>query len=262
MSLGGHLREFRNRAIVSALAIVLCSIVGWVYYDALFTYLNQPMIDYARNHGIDVNDVRVNFNGIANALTMKFKVALWVGFILAAPVWLWEIWAFLVPGLTPKEKKIARTFTLSAIVLFAAGVYMGTLVFPSTIDIFLGATPHGAVNLPQAGEYFSFVSRLIVSFGLAFLLPVALLSLNAMRILPAHVMIKGWRIAIILILTFTAAMTPTPDALTMFAMAAPLLVLYYGSVGVAYLMDKRRARKDVTERPDWMKVDDNAASPL
>ena len=262
MSLGGHLREFRNRAIISALAILVCSVIGWIYYDPLFSYLNRPLVDYAVARGINPQDVRVNFNGITNALTLKFKVSLWAGFILAAPVWLWEIWAFLVPGLTKKEKRLARIFIGAAIPLFAGGVWMGTLLFPSTIEMLIGQTPSGAVNFPNAPDYFSFVSRLILACGLSFLLPVFLMGLNTARILPGRVMLKGWRVAIIAIVTFSALMTPTGDAWTMFVMSAPLLVLFYGSVALAFIMDKIRARKDIHERPAWMDTADDKASAL
>ena len=262
MSIGGHLREFRNRTVIAAVAILLCSIVGWILYDPIFSYLNQPLIDYAKSKHIDPKDVRVNFNGIANAFTMKFKVALWVGFILATPVWLWEIWAFLVPGLTKREKRVARAFIGSAIPLFAAGVYLGTLVYGNTIRLLIGETPNGAVNLPTASEYFSFVSRFILSFGLAFLLPIFLMALNMVKILPGRVMLKGWRIAVIVILTFAAAMTPTADVITMFAMFAPLAILYFGTVAFAMFMDRMRERREEKNRPEWMDVSDDQASPL
>lgn len=262
MSIGGHLREFRNRAIIAGVAILICSVIGWFLYDPVFQYLNRPLVDYARSKGINPEDVRVNFNGVTNAFTLKFKVSLWIGFILAVPVWLWEIWAFLVPGLTKKEKRMAILFVGSAIPLFVAGVFMGTLVFPSTIELLIGATPNGAVNFPTAMEYFSFVSRFILSFGLAFLLPIFLMGLNTARLLPARRMLQGWRIAIIAIATFSALMTPTGDVWTMFVMSAPLLVLFYGSVALAAVMDKLRGRKDEQTRPDWMNTADDKASAL
>lgn len=233
-----------------------------MHYEELFRYLNQPLIDYARQRHIDPQDVRVNFNGVTNAFTLKFKVSMWTGFILAAPVWLWEIWAFLMPGLTKKERRLAVLFIGSAIPLFAAGVFFGTMVFPSTIGLLIGATPGEAVNFPTAMEYFTFVTRFILAFGLSFLLPVFLMAFNTAGVLPARVMLKGWRIAVIAIVTFSALMTPTGDAWTMFVMSLPLLILFYGSVGLAFIMDKIRGRNEAKNRPQWMDVDDSVASPL
>lgn len=260
MSLGGHLREFRNRAVVAGLAILIGTIVGWFLYQPVYDFLIAPIThikDTRPNAQIDVN-----FNGIAAPFTMKLKVSFWIGFILASPVWLWEIWAFLAPGLTRKEKRLGRLFIGSAVPLFALGIYLGTLCFSSAVEVLLGATPDHAANLPTASEYFSFVSRFILSFGLAFLLPVFLMAFNTMRILPGRLMLKGWRVAVMAIATFAALMTPSPDVWSMFVMCVPLLVLYFGTVALAIFMDRRRGAKEQQERPDWMDAPDDVATPL
>lgn len=260
MSLGGHLREFRNRAIISALAILVGCVVGWLYYQNVYDFLSAPIREIAKSHPHD--NISVAFNGVTAPFNLKLKVSMWVGFILAAPVWLWQIWAFLLPGLTPKEKRIGGGFLVTALILFAAGVYMGSLTFKNAVELLLGATPDHASNLPDAGTYFSFVTRFILAFGLSFMLPILLLALNMVGVLPGRVMIKGWRIAVIAIATFSAIMTPTPDAWTMFLMSAPLLVLFYGSAGIAILLDKRRAKRTDKELASWRTVPDDQASAL
>ncbi len=122
----------------------------------------------------------------------------------------------------------------------------------------MASPPQGAANLPDAALYLTFVTRFILAFGLAFLLPVFLVGLNVAHILPARIMLKGWRIAVILIFVFSAMMTPTPDAWTMLALALPMIGLFYAAVGVSMLLDKRRARRE----PEWAKVPDDEASPL
>jgi sec-independent protein translocase protein TatC len=112
--------------------------------------------------------------------------------------------------------------------------------------------------LPDAALYLTFVTRFILAFGLAFLLPVFLVGLNAAHVLPARIMLKGWRIAVILIFVFAAMMTPTPDAWTMLALAFPMVALFYAAVGIATLLDRRRTRRE----PEWTKVADDEASPL
>lgn len=262
MSIGGHLREFRNRVLIAAAAILVGTVIGWQLWDPVYHELQQPLIDFARERKMPTDRVNVNFNGVTNPFTMKFKVAAWIGFILAAPVWLWQIWAFLVPGLTKKEKRLGRAFIGAAIPLFLGGVYMGYRCYGMTISVLMDATPDGAVNFPTASEYFSFVSRFILAFGLSFLMPVFLMALNTARILPARVMIKGWRFAIIAIVLFSALMTPTGDVWTMFIMSAPLIVLYYLTVALAALLDKLRARRDGAQRPAWMDTADTQASAL
>ena len=117
MSLGGHLREFRNRAIISAIAILVGCVVGWIVYQDVYDFLKQPITDIAAVHpGANID---VNFNGVTAPFNLKLKVSMWIGFIVASPVWLWQIWAFLVPGLTKKEKRLGRTFIGAALILFA-----------------------------------------------------------------------------------------------------------------------------------------------
>src|SRR6478736_2486203 len=214
MSLADHLRELRRRLVIAGIAIALASVIGWLRYDWLLTQLTAPL-DVVRHqrHG---SLVGINFGGVTSAFSIKLKVALFVGVIIASPVWLYELWAFIVPGLTRRERRTAAAFIAAAVPLF------------------------------------------LLAFGLAFLLPVLLVALNAANVLPARVMLKGWRPAVMLIFVFAAMMTPTPDAWTMIALAMPMVGLYFAAVGIAALLDRRRARR----QPDWLQVSDDEASSL
>ncbi len=255
MSLGDHLRELRRRSVISATAIAVGSIIGWVGYDWLFNQIMAPLRKMAaERHGL----VNINFGGITQPFTVQLQVALFVGVIVASPVWLYQIWGFIVPGLTKREKRTTMLFVAAAVPLFLAGCYLATRVVPKAVEVLLGFTPQGAVNLPDAALYLTFVTRFILAFGLAFLLPVFMVGLNVAHVLPARIMLKGWRVAVLLIFVFSAMMTPTPDAWTMLALAFPMVLLFFAAVGVATLLDRRRARRD----PDWAKVSDDEASPL
>lgn len=255
MSLGDHLREFRRRFVIAALAIAAGSVVGWVEYDWLFNQIMEPLRKLAaERHGL----VNINFGGITQPFTVQLQVALFVGFILASPVWLYQVWGFIVPGLTKREKRTTMMFVGAAAPEEEWGCFLASKVVPKAIEVLLGFTPQGAANLPDAALYLTFVTRFILAFGLAFLLPVFLVGLNVAHILPARVMLKGWRIAVILIFVFSAMMTPTPDAWTMLALAAPMITLFYAAVGVSALLDRRRTRHE----PEWLKVSDDEASPL
>lgn len=255
MSLGDHLRELRRRFVIAAGAIVVGSVLGWILYAPLFNRIMAPLRKLAaERHGL----VNINFGGITQPFTVQLQVALFVGVIVASPVWLFQVWAFIVPGLNKREKRTSMAFIGAAVPLFLGGCLLATQIVPKAIEILLGFTPEGAANLPDAALYLTFVTRFILAFGLAFLLPVFLVGLNVAHVLPAHVMLKGWRIAIILIFLFSAMMTPTPDAWTMLALAAPMTALFYAAVLVATLLDRKRKRRE----PDWANLADEEASPL
>lgn len=256
MSLGDHLRELRNRLIIAATGIVLGGVVGWLVYDPLVRRLTEPLARVRHERGDAL--VNLNFGGITQPLSIQLKVALFVGIILSSPIWLYEIWAFIVPGLTRREKRTAMAFVAAAVPLFLGGCYLATWVLPRAVEVLYSFTPANAANLSDASMYLAFVTRFILAFGAAFLLPVFLVMLNVAHVLPARVMLKGWRPAVMIIFVFAAMMTPTPDAWTMLALAAPMVALYYCAVGVAFLIDRSRARSE----PDWLDVDDDEASKL
>ena len=255
MSLGDHLRELRRRFLVAAGAIAVGSVLGWVEYDRLFDAIMAPLRKIAEErHGL----VNINFGGITQPFTVQLQVALFVGVIVASPVWLYQVWGFIVPGLTKREKRTTMAFIGAAVPLFLGGCFFATQAVPRAIEVLLGFTPQGAANLPDAALYLTFVMRFILAFGLAFLLPVFLVGLNVAHVLPARIMLKGWRIAVILIFVFAAMMTPTPDAWTMLVLALPMVGFFYAAVGISTLLDRRRARRE----PDWANIADDEASPL
>jgi len=255
MSLADHLRELRRRFLVAAAAIVVGSVVGWVEYEWLFNQIMAPLRKMAAERDGLVN---INFGGITQPFTVQLQVAIFIGVIAASPVWLFQVWGFIVPGLTKREKRTAMAFVAAAAPLFVGGCFLATRVVPKAVEVLLGFTPQGAANLPDAALYLTFVTRFILAFGLAFLLPVFLVGLNVAHVLSARVMLKGWRIAVILIFVFSAMMTPTPDAWTMLALAVPMVALFFAAVGVSTLLDRRRSRRE----PEWAKVADDEASPL
>ena len=255
MSLGDHLRELRRRLVVAAVAIAVGSILGWVEYDRLFDAIMAPLRKIAaERHGL----VNINFGGITQPFTVQLQVAIFIGVIVASPVWLFQVWGFIVPGLTKREKRTTIAFIGAAVPLFLLGCFFATVTVPRAVEVLLGFTPKGAANLPDAALYLTFVTRFILAFGLAFLLPVFLVGLNVAHVLPAHVMLKGWRIAVMLIFVFAAMMTPTPDAWTMLVLALPMIGLFYAAVGVSTLLDRRRTSRE----PEWAQVADDEASPL
>lgn len=259
MSLADHLRELRTRTVVSLLAIVAGSVVGAMRYKPLYDEITKPVRELAATKTSSAI-ASVNFSGLTDSFSVFVAVSLFVGVVLASPVWLYEIWAFILPGLTRREKRISLAFSAAAVPLFVAGCYLAYLVLPRAVDTLLSFTPDSASNLLASDGYLSFVLKFILAFGLAFLLPVFLVGLNAVGVLPARIMLKGWRVAVFLCFLFTAVMTPTPDPWTMILMAVPIIALFFLAVGVATLVDRRRARR-AADTP-WAGLADDEASAL
>lgn len=257
MSLGEHLRELRRRLVISALALLLGAVLGWYLYDPVYEHLTEPLLNIARQRG-DENTIALNFAGLTAAFSQRISIAIFVGVIVSSPVWLYELWAFIVPGLTRKEKRVSLAFIGAIVPLFLAGCYFAYQTLPKAVQLLISFTPEGAVNYPEAALYFSFVTRFILVFGVAFLLPVFLVALNVAHVLPAATMRRTWRPALLVIFVFAAVATPTPDPFTMFLLAVPLCVLYAAALGVATLIDRRRGR----QKPEWSDVPDDEASTL
>ena len=240
-----HLRELRKRVFKSALGVLLLAIVGWVFYNQIILKLAQPICGM---NG-ELNDLKectsLYISGVLGPLNLQIKVALLVGVILAAPIWLYQIWAFVLPGLKKREKTLAFAFFVGAIPFFAAGVTLGYYILPVAIKVLLGFTPDNLNNLIRFDDYLDFVLRVILLFGIAFELPVFLLALNAAGALTGRAILKPWRVAVFLIFLFVAAFTPTGDPLTMLALALPLCALYFAAGGISLLIDKRRERKSL-----------------
>jgi sec-independent protein translocase protein TatC len=258
MSLGDHLRELRRRVVISLIAIIIGAAIGWWQYDWIFEKLVAPIKDVAAERGAQI--ATVNFTGMTDAFSILITVGLFVGVVIASPVWLFQIWGFIVPGLTSKERRTAVFFIGAAVPLFLAGCALGYLTLPKAAHALLSFTPEDATNILPADTYLNFVLKFIMAFGLAFLLPVFLVGLNAAGVLPSRVMLKGWRPAVFLIFLFAAMMTPSPDPWSMIFLAVPMVALFFAAVGIGALLDRRRAKRDVSVA--WRNLPDDQASPI
>jgi sec-independent protein translocase protein TatC len=162
---------------------------------------------------------------------------------LLAPIWLYQIWAFITPALHKRERRIAIFFVATASPLFLAGSWCAYLLLPHAVHVLLGFTPQDLGNLIRFDDYLDFVLRLILLFGIAFVLPVFLLLLNLIGLISGSTILKPWRFAVFIIFVFTAAFTPTPDPITMTILAVPICILYFASGLIALLVDRRRRKR-------------------
>ncbi len=244
MPLLDHLRELRKRVIRSAFFIVIFAVVGWIYYNSIITTLAAPVCDLkAAQESGSANCGALYISGVLGPLNLQLKVSFLTGIILSAPFWLYQIWAFIAPALHRKEKKNSILFIIAATPFFAIGAALAFIVLPLAIEVLFGFTPESLNNLIKFDDYLDFVLRLILIFGIAFELPVFLVSLNLVGVLSGKSILKPWRFAIFAITFFVAAFSPTADPLSMAALALPLIAFYFGAGGIGLLVDKRRDRR-------------------
>lgn len=240
MSLGQHLLELRKRLFLGAAGLVVGAVVGWILSEQIWAALREPIYAIIEAQG---RDAQLNYPDITSAFDVKLKISFYVGLIISSPVWLYQIFAFLVPGLTRKEKQYTFGFLFTAIPLFLAGCAAGWFVLPNIVGLMTSFAPKEDAALIVAQSYLDFVLKLMIAIGIAFVLPVFIVLLNLAGVISAESIIKSWRIAILVITLFTAIATPAADIISMFLLAIPMVVLYFGAYGLAWLHDRRVAKR-------------------
>ena len=240
MPLGAHLRELRKRIVRVALGLVVGAVAGWLLYEPVFELLIAPLRHVAARRD---EIVAINFSGLAASLDMQIQVSLFLAVLLTCPWWIYQVWAFVTPGLTRHERRYVVGFLGSAVPLFLVGAAVAWWMLPHAVAILTSFTPAGAQNLIDAPTYLSFVMRLVLAFGIAFLLPVIMVALDLVGVVRAHTWLRAWRWAVVVIFTFAAVATPTPDAVTMLFVAVPMCLLYFGAIWVCVVHDRRVERR-------------------
>lgn len=258
MALKDHLRELRNRLIIAGIGLTLGAIAGFIVYQPFFSALIDPVHRLSSEGRI----VTVSFNAVGQPFDIMLQVALFVGLVVSSPIWLYQVWAFVVPGLKKKEKRYALGFIAAAVPLFVLGVGLGWLVLPEAIQFFVGLSPEGTANVISADIYIPFVLRLFLAFGAALVLPVVLVGLNMIGVLPGQQIIKHWRITVFLIALIAALAAPGSDAITMFYLALPLVLLFGVAIVICLLNDKRRAKRAAKAEQDNEDYLDAGPKPL
>jgi sec-independent protein translocase protein TatC len=181
--------------------------------------------------------------GITSPFTLALKVSGVAGAVLTSPIWLYQLWAFIVPGLLAKEKKWSLIFIGTATPLFLAGVVVGYIVVPKGITVLLGFTKSGVANLQSFPDFLSFLLRIMIVFGIAFLIPLIVLMLNIVGVVKAKQLTKYRSYVIFGCFVFGAVATPSTDPFSMLALALPMAVLFVATEVIARVLDRRRARR-------------------
>ena len=264
MPLVEHLRELRNRLGKAILAIVIGAVVGAMFYQDIINVLTEPVREEVgcttpftelakQSKGACGN---ITMSGLMGPFTLMIKVSLTAGVVFASPVWLYQLWAFIAPGLHRHEKRYSMAFVAAGFPLFMAGAWFSYHVLPAAAEVLLDFTPDQTVNLLPLDDLLDLVTRMVIVFGLSFELPLLLVMLNMTGVVGGRRMLGWWRGMIMGVTVFAAFATPTVDPVSMLSLAAPIILLYFLAVGFSLLNDRRRARREA-EGPD-----DDEASEL
>ena len=259
MPLTEHLRELRNRLFKSGIAIVAGMVIGWIYYAEIFAWISRPFTDVIAQAQADGKDVTLALTGVADPFVLQIQVSAVAGLVLSAPVWLYQLWRFVTPGLHRNERRWAIGFVVIATPLFAAGITLAYVVMPLGLEILLGFTPENVENIVSVDKYLSFFLRTVLVFGVGFLTPLFIVLLNFAGILSGKRLVSWWRWIIFIVFLFSAVATPTGDPINLALLAGPILILVLIAVGISLLNDRRRARK---RGIDFDAYGDDELSPL
>ena len=243
MSLGQHLVELRKRLMIAAIALVVGMVVAFFITDFVIWLIPEPIRYIAVERGDEI-DVAVMFSTVTSAFDLRIRMAFAIGLVLSAPVWLWQIWAFVMPGLTRTEIRYTIWFVAAAIPLFFAGCWTGLLVMPHIVEIMATFVPEGGSSFYDAKYYYDFVMKLIIVVGVSFVLPVFLVALNIAGVISGRDILKGWRVAVLVATIFAAVATPGADVVSMILLAGILVVLFFAAAAVSLVFDRRRRKRE------------------
>lgn len=241
MALTDHFRELRARLIRCALALTVAFAVALFFYGDLLALVLAPYNQAREMLGADVQ-TKAYIKGATGPLMLPLKLCGVAAIVVASPYWLYQLWAFVVPGLHDNEKKWSRVFAGIAGPLFVAGVATGYYVLPRGLEVLIGFTPASLENLVEFGEYFSFLTRMLLVFGIAYEIPLFVIMLNLAGVVSGKALGRYRPWIIIGTFVFAAVATPSTDPFTMMMLAAPMLVLFLIAEGIARFVDKARGR--------------------
>jgi sec-independent protein translocase protein TatC len=256
MTLIEHLRELRSRLFKACVAIGIATVGGYFVAARVQSFLIAPYCSFMAEHSPAGTRCQMVTVGVLDQFMLQLKIALYLGLVVAAPFWLYQLWAFIAPGLHRRERRYTYAFAFVATPLFAAGFALGFILVSRSMRYFLGINPDLSVSVTLDG-YFDFVTGVMLLFGVGFEFPLIVAMLNFAGLVSAQRLLGWWRVAIFLMFLFAAVVTPTPDPFNMTILALCMAILYFAAVGVAFLNDRRRRRRN-----PYSELADDDVSPL
>jgi len=264
MTLVGHLTELRNRIAKALLALLIATAVAfWWYEHGLGDFIRAPYCGLPENlryGGDDSGGCGLLITDVFGGVFIRLKVAFLAGAVLSAPFWLYQLWAFITPGLKRNEKRYGIGFVAVSSLLFALGAFLAYISLAAGLELLLGLAGDGVVIALTAQDYIGFVLSLLVAFGVSFEVPLIAIALNLVGALSYQVLRRSRRWIFFLTIVFAAFVTPTQDPFTMLLMAGPMIVLFELAIQLARFVDKRRAKRAALEH--FHDIGDDEASPL
>jgi sec-independent protein translocase protein TatC len=247
MSLLEHLRELRNRVIKIAVAITVGSIIGWFVYPRVWNFVSGPYCKLPQPKALGAlvlhQNCQLYVTGLFDSLFLRLQISITTGVILSAPIWLYQLWAFIAPGLYKRERRWAYYFVGAAVPLFAIGATIAYFAMTKGLHFLLHLVPAHTTALITINTYLSYAGAMLLIFGLAFELPLVFVLLNMAGVL-THERFRKWRrVIIFLVFAFAAVFTPSPDPISMLLLAVPCVVLVEASEVFAWANDRRRAKR-------------------
>jgi sec-independent protein translocase protein TatC len=261
MTLMEHLNELRTRLFRAVLSIALASVACAFFYDEIVRLLTTPFVDAVEKLAIERDiDAKLTFSDVAGPFTLTLKTSLVAGLVVSSPLWLWQLWAFIVPGLHNTERRWSVIFAAVAGPLFIAGVLLGFFVLPKGLGILLDFTPADVSNFVNLDKYLTFIMRMLLVFGVSFEIPLFVILLNLAGVVSGKALGQHRSWIVLGVFVFAAVATPSTDPISMLFLAVPMTLLFLMSEVVARLIDRRRAKRG--GEGDYSAYSDDEASEL
>ncbi|HET7277144.1 MAG TPA: twin-arginine translocase subunit TatC [Dermatophilaceae bacterium] len=242
MALADHFRELRARLLRAITVLIVAIIVALVFYDQIFEFVTSPYRDALAVQNPDVKS-RLISSDIGGPLMLQLKLCTFAAIGATSPYWLWQIWAFILPGLSPRERKWSWLFIAVAGPLFLAGMALGFYVMPKGLAVLIAFTQTQVENLVDVGRLIGFMTQMLLVFGLAFEIPLFVVMLNLVGVLPGRVLVRYRPWIVLGTFVFAAVATPSTDPISMCFLAVPMLVLFGISEVITRAIDRIRARR-------------------
>jgi sec-independent protein translocase protein TatC len=235
MTLVEHLAELRSRIIKVLVAVAIGGVIGFLVYNRVLHYLQEPYCDVSKRCTFIVTDPLEGF-------AIRLKVSAYVGFLIGSPVVLWQLWRFITPALHPHERRYAVPFVVSGVLLFLMGAVIALVTFPQALKFLVSIGGNSIEPFYAPGKYISLIIFMMLAFGAGFEFPVLLVFLQLANILSWRQLASWWRYAVIVIFFVDAVITPSQDPISLLALGIPMTVFYGGSILVGRFIQRDRDR--------------------
>ena len=247
MTLWEHLTELRDRIIKTVIAVGICGVLGFVLYPQIFDLLIDPYCKIPEVQRTQSGDCALFIRSPMDGFVLRIKISAYAGLFIASPVVLWQLWAFMAPGLYEKEKKYAIPFVAGSVLLFLSGAGLAFWTIPKALEFLLTIAGDGVQPLLEPVSYLSFVMLMMVAFGIGFEFPIVLIALQMMGVVSSTKLREWRRYALIIIVVLVAVITPSGDPISLLALSVPMAIFYELSILVGRMLERRKRAREAAD---------------